>query len=459
MNRTEEYQALREKLETCAPALEDTLARAQKRLRRRRRRIVHACGSLCAVFALFVALVNFSVPVAYACARIPGLRELAEAVTFSRSLRDAVENEYVQPLSLSQTKDGITAKVEYLIVDQKQVNVFFRLEGEGYQTLDAEPDFRLSDGSHISSCIYGSNDWDVPAGQLQSVTLEVTDIDLPSQLQLTLSVFSSDNDWMAAAPVANGSLPVEEISRQTVDFTFLLEYDPSFTAQAIVYPIHKTVEIDGQQVILRQMEVYPTHLRLQVEDHPDNTADLQRLYFYIETDWGMRFDTESNGVLSFRSGENRMTTYRADSTYFYEAQHLRVVITAAEWLDKGQLPVYVDLVNGTAGEAPEGMTFVSAEKTADGWCISFKAEQRKWASSADLVCHQLFSGYLDAQCQRQQITRWSRRSASSLPLEEQQTHFIESIYLEEDYPDDDVWLLPYYSHVWRAAQPLIVDIR
>ena len=69
-------------------------------------------------------------PVAYACSKVPGLRELAEAVTFSRSLTDAVNNQYVQPISLTQTQNGITASVDYLIVDQKQVNVFYRLTAD-----------------------------------------------------------------------------------------------------------------------------------------------------------------------------------------------------------------------------------------------------------------------------------------------------------------------------------------
>ena len=112
MNRMEELQALEDQLEQSLPPLEETMARAEARLRRRNRRISRAVSSLCAVFVLFVVLVNFCAPVAYACSKVPGLRELAEAVTFSRSLTDAVKNEYVQPISLEQSQTGITASVE-----------------------------------------------------------------------------------------------------------------------------------------------------------------------------------------------------------------------------------------------------------------------------------------------------------------------------------------------------------
>ena len=103
MNRKDEYNEWMAELEQTVPALDGTLTRAQKR-RRRKKIILGPILSVAAVFALFVVAVNSSVKVAYACSQIPILKELAEAVTFSQSLTDAVENEYVQPLNLMQRR-------------------------------------------------------------------------------------------------------------------------------------------------------------------------------------------------------------------------------------------------------------------------------------------------------------------------------------------------------------------
>ena len=46
-----------------------------------------------------------------------------------------MENEYVQPIGQSQTVNGITASIQYLIVDQKQVNIFFTWRGRGTRPL------------------------------------------------------------------------------------------------------------------------------------------------------------------------------------------------------------------------------------------------------------------------------------------------------------------------------------
>ena len=93
MNRKNEFEAMIEELNQPAPGLEATLDRAYKKKRKRTTQlIVRPLAGLAACFAVFVLLVNFCAPVAYACSQTPVLKELAEAVTFSRSLTDVVEN-------------------------------------------------------------------------------------------------------------------------------------------------------------------------------------------------------------------------------------------------------------------------------------------------------------------------------------------------------------------------------
>ena len=101
MSRMEEYRELLQEIERPVQGLEGTLERAKER-RKRRNRVLRPVVNIAAAFVIFVLLVNFCTPVAYACSKVPILRELAEAVTFSRSLTDAVENEYVQPMYLSK---------------------------------------------------------------------------------------------------------------------------------------------------------------------------------------------------------------------------------------------------------------------------------------------------------------------------------------------------------------------
>lgn len=320
MNRMEEYQAMLEALEQSAPGLDTTLERAYAKKRKRtRQRILRPVAGLAACFVLFVLLVNFSAPVAYACARIPGLRELAEAVTFSRSLTDAVDNAYVQPMELSQTSNGITAEVDYLIVDQKQVNVFYRLNSEKYPQLTADPEVFDRDGNR-PSCGYHSNDFNAENGELRCLTIDFVDNNVPDCLKIRLHVDSFDVVSEAVPPEHPADIfedAPEEERNYLASFEFLLEFDPQFTAAGKIFPVNQTVTLDGQDITITKIEVYPTHLRVDVREEDGNSAWLQDLEFYIETDWGMKFEPASSGITATGSVDSpAMVSYRADSTIF-----------------------------------------------------------------------------------------------------------------------------------------------
>lgn len=455
MNRMEEYNNLMQELEQPVPELDQTLNRARRKVVHRR--ITRSVVNVSASFFIFVMLVNFCTPVAYACSKVPILRELAEAVTFSRSLSDAVDNEYVQPLYLSQENNGVTASVEYLIVDQKQVNIFFRLNSDVYPKMGVTPTVLSADGEHPESCSYGLNEWDVPNGELQSITIDYVDGDVPGSLLLQLDIQDMERpiaEDTIAAPENVSNTMFDDFGSENIKyvahFDFLLEFDPEFTAVAKIFPINQTVVLEGQKITFTDMEVYPSHLRVNITDSPDNTAWLKSLHFYIETDWGMRFDTISNGITATGSVDSpTMTSFRADSSYFYEANHLKIVITGAEWLKKDMEKVYVNLKTGETGQLPEGVTMYSATLEPQGWLLEFEATERKPNHH-----HQLFaSKYYDAEGNDYEINCWSTGLGDA-----DENSFREAFPLK-NYFDEEVWLCPQYSHVWTAEEPVTIVVQ
>ena len=79
-------------------------------------------------------------------------------------------------------------------------------------------------------------------------------------------------------------------------------------------------------------------------------------------------------------------SYRADSLYFYEAKHLKLVITDAQWLNKDAESIYVNLQTGETGELPQGVCFDSAEMQGETWVLRFRAQ---WDSSTPM--YQIFA--------------------------------------------------------------------
>lgn len=461
MDRNDEYMRLLDEISDPGEGADGCIERARARLRRRRM-ITRPAATVLALFVCFTALVNFSEPVAEACAGIPGLRELAKAVTFSRSLTDAVDNEYVQPIELTQTDGDITATVEYLIVDQKQVTVFFRLESDTRECLAVDPVFRNAESGHLESCAYHLNDYDVPIGELQSVTIDFVDGDVPDSMRMYLNV-RDVGSWFGTAPAPAASDRWDDgrdYDEPVYDarFDFLLEFDPYFTQQGKNIEVNRTVTLDGQEIIIRDIEVYPSHLRLNVEDAEGNTAWLKGLEFRIEAD-GEVFDTVKNGITATgMSGTPMMTSYRADSTFFYDAEELKIVITAATWLDKDMEKIHVDLAGCTAEAMPEGAELVKAERENGRWVVAVGAEMRNWDGDETVHnFHQIFLGsYFDAEGNEYYINSWSSNISGS-EYEERPGFFYEEFPLY-DYPYDEVWLSPAYSSYWVATEPVELTI-
>ena len=459
MNRNDEFAAMIEELNQPVPTLADTLNRAYRRKRKRTAKmIVRPVAGLVACFAVFVMLVNFCAPVAYACAQIPVLRELAEAVTFSKSLTDAVENEYAQSMDLIQTKNEITAEISYLIVDQKQVNVFYSLNSDKYEQLEADPEVLNTDGVRPPSCGYHSSGFGAENGELRCLSIDFVEDNVPDSLRVELKVYSNGIRPENEAP----DRAVEDIYSDTAfdapdyiaTFDFLLEFDPKFTASGKIFPVNQTVMLEGQAVTVTDIEVYPTHMRVDIEEAEDNTAWLKGLEFYIQTDWGMKFDPVSNGIVSTGTGESpSMVSYRADSTYFYEAKNLKLVITGAKWLRKDMQTTYLNLATGEHGELPEGVEFDSARKQGSGWVVKFRAPLEEDRAMYQLFGHEFF----DADGNAYEINQWSSLYGDE-DGEGNITYFYDEFPLQ-NFSYDEVWLSPQYSHQWIAEDEIVVTVQ
>ena len=453
MNRNEEYNALLAELEQTPESLDTTVERAMTRKRtsqKKRRAWAISCVSLAACFACFVLLVNLSVPFARACGNIPVLRELAKAVSWSPSLSAAVENEYVQPIGQSQTENGITATIEYVIVDQKQLHIFFTLDSDDYDNLNAEmPRYKPE---QVCSTI-GSR-WNQPPGTLLNFTLDYGDNNVPDGFTITFGVTTYvEPDWLAEAPVQSyGDEMLEPVEEETPDylaeFTFDLEFDPEFTAKGEIVPINQTFDLDGQSLMVTEVEVYPTHVRVNVADDPDNTAWLKGLSFYLENEDGERFEPISNGI-SATGGEDSpaYVSFRLESPYFADSEHLTLHITGAEWLDKDMERVRVDLADRTAERLPEGVSFQNAEKRDGGWVLTFRVKQRKEHHSFQ-VWNSTF--YDEAGNQYEASRRGTTTDDSG---------YFEEMLPLPGYQEDVVWLQPTFSHTTFEITPITIPIK
>lgn len=467
MTRNTEYTNLLAELEQTPAELEATVKKALKRentSRKKRRAFGISAAGLAACFAAFVLLVNLSVPFARACGSVPLLRELAKAVAWSPSLSAAVENEYVQPIGQSQTVNGITATVEYVIVDRKQLNVFYTLNSREYPQLEAECRVFLpgAQGSYGTS----SGDFGTPNGELRSVRVDFVESDLPETLELAVQVYAgrSSEEPAEASTAQVGeedpfAAPSGEETDYLAEFTFPLEFDPTFTAKGEVIPVNAVFTLDGRTVSITEAEVYPTHMRLNLQTDPGNDAWLTGLAFYMEDETGRQFQPSRNGLLSAgMTGGSDDSTIWLDSPYFSHSRRLTLHITGAEWLDKEAPRVRLDLAAGTAENLPENLRFLKAEKLTGGWIVSFLAPLREEDRMYGLFNHTFWDG----EGQEYDISWESSRYGYDDPVTGEYTDS-DTVFTEE-FPlpglDGDVaYLEPLFNRVSTFETPVSISIR
>ncbi len=449
MNRNQEYEALLQELEATPATLDGTAERALRRRRRERRLRIFGvpAGSLAACFVAFVLLVNLFPPFARACGNVPLLRALAQAVAWSPSLSAAVANDYVQPIGQSQTVNGITATIEYVIVDQKQVHIFFTLKGEEYETLSAEmPEF-----SPEQHCAVLGADFHQKPGTLLHFTLDYLEGDVPEGFAMAFGVTGETGEEAEGGPAAPSRSILDEPEWEEpdilADFTFDLKFDPTYTAQGEIVPVDSTFRLDGQTLTVTTAEVYPTHVRVNIEGAEDNTAWLKGLDFYLENEDGERFDSISNGITASGDTDSpAMVSYRLESPYFADSAHLTLHITGATWLDKDKERVRADLANGTVEWLPEGVSVQAMQHRADGWVLTFDV-----TAPADIHKQVFASQYYDEAGTQYDMDRfgWSvlddGHGEAYLPL--------------RGCDQDTVWLELSYSRTTTAETPVTIPIK
>jgi hypothetical protein len=232
-----------------------------------------------------------------------------------------------------------------------------------------------------------------------------------------------------------------------MSLTFSLTIDPTYMASGQVIALNQTLELNGQRITLTDCEIYPTHLRLNVTADEANTAWLTDLDFYIEGDGGQVFSTVTNGISATGSLDSpMMDSYRAESPWFYSAEHLTLVITGARWLEKDMEHLTLDLSNGTLTPCPNDLTLEYAAKTENGW---------KFSLTSQTISDQAFLSDIQSP-EGQSLARmaWTQTliDADGLQIGEQ-------TYLLQDYPYDQVILQPSATESWTADTPVMVTLR
>ena len=241
-------------------------------------------------------------------------------------------------------------------------------------------------------------------------------------------------------------------------FVFTLEFDPTFTEQGEVITLDYNFILDGQRLKITTVEIYPSHMRVNILGDEDNTAQMRGMRFFFKDEKGQRFD-RPGGIISTGCPVTGITSFRLESAFFAQSQSLTMFIEEAEWLYKNMSRVRVDLARGTADGLPEGVRLESAERSGNNWNLTFSAHERM-----EQHMHQLFlMNHFDEA--GNEYWRSSRSSTWLWEFDEETgryaevAHIFEEFFTLQDYPYDIVYLSPAYSRFMRFDPPVAVFVK
>lgn len=428
MDRMDEYRALLAQLEQEPEALTGAVARARARARRarRRRRAAEWAGGFLSLAACFVLAVNLCTPVALACGRVPILRELAQAVIVSPSLSAAVANEHVQLVGQERTVNGYTIRLEYVIADKKQLNAFLTVDGPA-----PEGDGRLLVSVQAVE----------PEGVEYSASGALME---PGELDYAMLNFQEDTPQQLTLRVQVDSCLVGRERLAECDFS--LELDPYQLGLGRTIEVNQDFTLDGNRLTLSTVELYPTHMRLHVEQAEDDPDYLVSLTLTIDGDGRGVERVDSKGLISTGGAKYGTYTMYTASPWYYDCDTLTVTISGAVWLDKDRLETIIDLTQGTARGLPDGVTYLGlADQPSDLWNggreLRFQGVDAPFAGafSSDFVGE-------DGQTYRSPGSSWSTGDVETMR------------FSLGDYQGDLVILENQWSHVAAYEQPLVLTV-
>jgi len=349
-----QLEAMKEHMEQLAiPEGIDAAIRSGMRLgqQRKRRRMLTRVASYTACLLLLasIASVRFSPAVAAYIGDIPGLRSLVQLINYDKGLRLALENDFMQPVGLSEEHDGIKLTVDGILADDTRIIVFYTLKNtDGRKRVINLREVKLvNDQDTKTSTSFGSSDfsedWESKQGMIDFYLLEGSSIpdllDLELMVGKEFPVAASDPVWRFVIPIDKGK----------------------FEGLKETYEINQTVNVEGQLITFEKMTVYPTRIGLEVAYDPTNT---KKLFYFddirIEDEKGETFGTINNGILASNISEDRLVLY-FQSNYFRKPNQLYLRANTIRALDKSKLEVQIDLDSKELLSRPEErLTFVDA---------------------------------------------------------------------------------------------------
>jgi hypothetical protein len=316
-------------------------------MRNKRSSLVRRRGYAAVIAILFaLILVTASVSPVFAAAlnHIPGMSHILKLIGSDPGLQGAIDHDYMQPVGLGDTHNGITFTVDGMISDAVRINVFYSLHMETHKDTSYFGRMNILDADtqqSLQASFSYKADADKDGIYRGVLDIQMADgVPVPKNLKIEFSPDNNDSKWKVLFPVDKSK---SEGKQEIID-------------------VHKEVTVGGQKLRIERLNIYPTRLTLDISFDSSNS---KRIFNLSE----MTIVNEKGEVLQNKSaflGESEQTIH-FDSSYFSTPKSLTLKVGRIMALDKDKLTMKLDLGKKTILQAPDDkVTVTNVQQRTDG---------------------------------------------------------------------------------------------
>ena len=349
-------------------AISEGIRRGQaKQARRRMRARRRLGGALAACFLLFACGFTIRVSPAFASLvrEIPGFEKFVDLIrsTQDEGVRLAVDNDFVQPIGVSDEREGMKFTVSGVIADDSRMVLFYEIQLPDKGAYALIGDFRLTDASSgkevpamISYQYPEEMKQDTGKTGVQRGTADFNldkNVMLPEELKLNVTLKTAALPDASAAPGRQAGLPdlsaLEARSGPGKEFQVAFRVDRArFADLRREYALNQTVEMEGQSIVFAKAVVSPLKVSLYLDyDGANGKQIFGPGDIRLVDDEGKEWRNFSGSL------EKDHPVYHFESPYFNEPKALYVEGTWFRALDKDKLELTVDLDKRKLSGSPD----------------------------------------------------------------------------------------------------------
>ncbi|MDQ0062096.1 DUF4179 domain-containing protein [Paenibacillus harenae] len=331
-------------------ALRNGLERGRRHtVRMSRKRLSLKLGlSAACVLLLLTAFVRVSPSFAAIMKEIPGFGDFVELVEGDKTLVSALDNEFIQPMSLTDEKNGFKLTVNGVIADDNRLVILYTGEGPGITSETEIEDFKLlKDNGEGVRGVIGFSQFRGDKEGAGSVMYDYFDVSLqegeamPENVDLNVKL---KDQWLRT------NVPIDH---------------SKFAGMREEIAVNEVIELDGQRLTVESAVITPLQVRVTVKADPDNTLQTNGMIDAVLKDEKGRIYTWKTGMGDY----NDEMVYHFQSSYFAKPKQLALEADGAYMSQRDRLFV-INTETGETSETPDKrITYHGKQEEKDGYIL------------------------------------------------------------------------------------------